>query len=71
MGGSEGMRSLCVFRVLTQVSAGGVVVASSLLVHGTRACMSMLVCVTWSTNPQRLIHPQDCSLKTYHILPRQ
>lgn len=35
------------------------------------ACLLCLVCVTQSTNPQRLIHPQDCALKTCQVLPRQ
>ena len=46
--------------------------------HGSNCCYLVreparlgLVCVRWSTNPQRLIHPQDCALKTYQVLPRQ
>lgn len=35
------------------------------------ALARMLVCVTWPTNPQRLIHPQDCALKTCRGRPRQ
>lgn len=31
--------------------------------------MSCLVYVTWSTNPQHLIHPQDPALKTFRVCP--